>query len=184
MKTNINGLLQGRITRWGSLAVLLISVGATVGWQSERQYQLGGTFIGTSPGLVWHSVQTPMDPNGRTATLLVKSEAYDKGTADMLASFGANTLTEGVGVNRMISRDTAGMNMIAYAQAGGKALGEPLEIKAIFVYTGTMQFTDPDSAVLNYTIRVYPPSADGLPHGDPIATVTGVQGAAKRVPMP
>ncbi len=36
MKTLMNGLLKGRITRWGFLAVLLIAVGASVGWETKE----------------------------------------------------------------------------------------------------------------------------------------------------
>lgn len=191
MKTLLNKLTKGRITRWGFLAVLLIAAGATVAAKHQRQYQLGGSFIGTSPGLVWNAVQTPLDPDGRTGALVVKSAEYDAATAGLLAFFGADTLTEGVGGNRMISRDTATVSLIAYAQAGGKALGEALEIKAILVYAGTMQFTSPDDMVLNYEIKVYPATADVSPHdgfpddgATPTFTIPGVPAAGKRVPIP
>jgi hypothetical protein len=186
MKTLVNGLLKGRITRWGFLAVLLIAVGASVGWKHQRQYQLGGGFIGTSPGLVWNCVQTPLDPDGRTAALVVKTVHDDGGNAALFAAFGADRGTEGVGEDEMISRDTAKWSMVAYAQASGP----PVQTKAIFVYSGTLKFTDRDNFVINFTLEAYPASADadhdGLPDASatPALTIPGLTGAGKRVPIP
>ena len=42
MKSLLNKLPKGRITRWGFLAVLLVAAGATVAWMNQRHYQLGG----------------------------------------------------------------------------------------------------------------------------------------------
>lgn len=191
MKTLIDSVSMGWIRRLGFLAVLLIAAGASVAAKNQRRYQLGGSFIGTSPGLVWNAVQTPLDPEGQTGALMVKSAAYDAATAELLSAFGADTLSEGVGGNRMISRDTSTVSLIAYAQAGGKALGEPLQIKAILVYTGTMRFTSADDVELNYEIKVYPAAADvnpldGFPDegATPALTIPGVPAAGKRVPVP
>jgi hypothetical protein len=194
MKTLMNGLLKGRITRWGFLAVLLIAVGATVGWdnpkETHRHYQLGGGFIGQSPGLVWNCVQTPLDPAGQTAALVVRTVDDDGSLAGLLAAFGANTASEAVGEDEMISRDMAKWSMIAYAQAAGP----PVQTKAIFVYSGTLKFTGPDNFVINYTLNVYPVNVPGLPNADanhdgfpdaratPALTIPDLTGTAKRVP--
>jgi hypothetical protein len=47
MKSILSKLLKSRITRWGFLAVLLLAAGATVAGMHQRQYQLGGGFIGS-----------------------------------------------------------------------------------------------------------------------------------------
>jgi hypothetical protein len=186
MKMLLNKLPKGRITRWGFLAVLLIAAGATVAGKNQRCYQLGGGFIGTSPGLVWNAVQTPLDPDGRTSALLVKTVDDDGSLAGLITAFGGDSSSEGVGGNRMISRDTATMNMVAYAQVAGVTP----KITAIFVYTGTMQFTDPDNIVLNYTLNIYPATADVNPHdgfpdagATPALTIPALTGAGKRVPV-
>ena len=197
MKTLMNGVLKGRITRWRFLAVLLIAVGASVGWKNQRQYQLGGGFIGHGAGLVYNCVQSPLDPDGRTAALVVKTVDDDGSMAGLLAALGANTGSEGVGQDEMISRDTAKWNMVAYAQASGP----PVQTTAILVYTGTLKFTGPDTWVINYTLNVYPvnvpvgspfygPNADadhdGFPDAGatPTLTIPGLTGVGKRVPIP
>ena len=152
---------------------------------NQRHYQLGGGFIGTSPGLVWSAVQTPLDPAGRTSALLVKTLDDDGSLAGLITAFGGDTGSEGVGENQMISRDTAKMNMVAYAQLAGVTP----KITAIFVYTGTVRFTDPDNIVLNYTLNIYPAAADadhdGFPDAGatPALTIPGLTGAGKRVPV-
>lgn len=198
MKTIINGLLQRRITRWGSLVGLLLGVGVTVGWQYQRQYQLGGGFIGHGAGMVYNTVQSPLDPAGRTAALVVKTVDDDGSLAGLLAAVGADTASDAVGEDVMISRDTAKWSMIAYAQASGP----PKHTTAIFVYTGTLKFTGPDSWVINYALEVYPVNVPvgspfyGLPNADadhdgfpdagatPALTIPGLTGEGKRVPIP
>jgi hypothetical protein len=137
--------------------------------------------------LVWNAVQTPLDPDGRTAALLVKTVDDDGSLAGLIAAFGGNTGSEGVGEVQMISRDTAKLNMVAYAQLAGVTP----KITAIFVYTGTVQFTGPDNIVLDYTIKVYPATADVNPHdgfpdegATPALTIPGVPAVGKRVPLP
>jgi len=197
MKTLLNKLLKGRITRLGFLAVLLIAAGATVAGMNQRHYQLGGGFIGHGAGLVYTCVQTPLDPAGRTAALVVKTVDDDGSLARLLAAVGADTGSDAVGEDVMISRDTAKWSMVAYAQASGP----PLQTKAILVYTGTLKFTGPDNFVLNYTLDVYPVNVPdtspfyGLPNADadrdgfpdagttPALTIPGLTGDGKRVPI-
>jgi len=187
MKSIVNKLLKSRITRWGFLAMLLLAVGVSVGWMNQRHYQLGGGFIGTSPGLVWNAVQTPLDPAGRTAALMVKTVDDDGTLAALITAFGGDTSTEGVGEVQMISRDKAKLNMVAYVQLAGVTP----KITAIAVYTGTVQFTGPDNIVLDYTINIYPATADVNPHdgfpdagATPALTIPGVPATGKRVLIP
>ena len=187
MKKLMNGLLKGRIARWGFLAILLLAAGATVAWMNHRHYRLGGGFIETSPGLVWNAVQTPLDPDGRTAALVVKTLDDDGTLAGLITAFGGNVGSDGVGEVQMISRDTAKLNMVTYVQLAGVTP----KITAIVVYTGTLRFTGPDNIVLNYTINIYPATADVNPHdgfpdagATPAWTILGVPAAGKRVPVP
>ena len=185
MKTLLKKLLKGRSSRWGLLAVVAVAGSLCVAGMGHKHYQLGGGFVGTSPGLVWNAVQTPLDPAGRTAALLVRTLDDDGSLAGLISAFGGDTGSEGVGEVQMISRDTAKLTMVAYAQLTGVTP----KIMAIFVYTGTVQFTDPDNIVLNYTIYVYPASTDanhdGFPDkgATPAVTIPGVTGAGKRVPI-
>jgi hypothetical protein len=181
MKTIAKGLLQGRITRWVCLATLLAAAGVSVGWMNQRYYQLGGGWIGYGGGMTWSCLQIPLDPAGRTDAIRVKTTAYDANIAGLLAGFGANTLSDGVGEGRMISRNTSKWSMVAYAQVAGN----PLQTTAILVYSGTWTFIGPDDAVINYSLTVYPPSASGLPDSAPILpTIPGMTGTVKRVLVP
>jgi hypothetical protein len=186
MKTIVNGLLKGRITRWGFLAVLLIAAGATVAGMKERQYQLGGSFIGNNgAGNIWSGLNIPHDPAGRSAAVRVNLTTYNADTAGLLAAFGADSLSEFVGEEQMTSRDTAKYGTVAYAYEQGN----PPQRRAIFVMNGTLTFTGPDSYTVDYAIEVYPASTDadldGYPDAGAIAVVTipGVD-HAKRVPIP
>jgi hypothetical protein len=168
MKTLMNGLLKGRITRWGFLAVLLIAAGATVGWKNQRQYQLGGGWIGSNgAGNIWNALQIPLDPAGRTAALRVNLTTYNANNAGLLSLFGANSQTEAVGEMEMISRDTAKYGTVYYLQQQGN----PPTLCAIVVMTGTIKFTGPDNMDVAYTATVYSPSADADKDGFPDAGV-------------
>ena len=85
----------------------------------------------------------------------------------------------------MISRDTAKWSAVAYAQLAGVTP----KITAIFVLTGTLQFTGPDNYVINYTFNVYLPADDANHDGFPDAgatpalTIPGLTSAGKRVPI-
>lgn len=186
MKTLMNGLLKGRITRWGFLAVLLIAVGASVGWKNQRQYQLGGGFIGNNgAGNIWNALQIPLDPEGRTAALRVNLTTYNADFAGLLAAFGADAVSEFVGEGQMISRDTSKFGTVAYA----KQQGNPPQLRAILVMNGTVKFTGPDNIMVTYTVDVYPAAADANLDGYPDAgavpsvTIPGVD-LAQRVPIP
>jgi hypothetical protein len=165
MKTLMNGLLKGRITRWGFLAVLLIAAGATVGWKNQRQYQLGGGFIGSGGAGIWNALQIPLDPAGRTAALRVSSGTLSPQFAGLFAALGATGGgSDNVGEVEMISHDTARFGTLGYGRM--EVPGNPLQINTIFVMTGTVKFTGPDTIEVTYTINVYPVNVPGLPNAD------------------
>jgi hypothetical protein len=167
-----------------ALAVLLPLTLAAAN-EGQPQYKLGGTFIGhSSTGNLWNSLQTPLDPAGRTAALRVNLTTYSPDLAGLLAWFGADTVGESVGEQAMISRDTAEYRTVGYATAQGI----PPQVRLIVVMTGTLQFTDPDNFTVNYTLDCYPASADsdGDGYPDPGAVpVVSVPGTdhARRVPI-
>jgi hypothetical protein len=192
MKTLLNKLLKGRITRLGFLAVLLIAAGATVAGMNQRQYQLGGGFIGNGGAGIWNALQIPLDPAGRTAALRVSTGTYSPGFATLLAALGATGGgSDNVGEMEMISRDTARFGTVGYGRE--QVSGNPLQINTIFVMTGTVKFTGPDNIKVTYTINVYPALADGDGDGYPdpgaqpivIPGVLPIQGVdtAKRVTL-
>ncbi len=181
MKTSITDLPKGRITRWGLLATLLIAVSASVGWMDREQSRLSGTWIGhDNAGFVWTCQGIPSDPDGKTAAVRVSAITYGATYPALLSGFGADTASDAVGEFKTISHNTANWTMVAYELKAGMAP----EMKAIEVYSGTWEFTGPDSAVLNYTLRVYPPSPDGFPHGDPLVTIPDLMSLARRMPAP
>jgi len=190
MKSILNKLLNGRLTRWGFLAVLLLAAGATVAGMKDRQYQLGGAFIGNGGAGIWNALQIPLDPAGRTAALRVSSGTLSPQFAGLFAALDATGGgSDNVGEMEMISRDTARFGTVAYARE--QVPGNPLQINSIFVMTGTVKFTGPDTIVVTYTINVYPAGADvnGDGYPDPgaqpivIPGILPIQGVdtAKRV---
>jgi hypothetical protein len=187
MKTFITGLLKGRITRWGFLAALLIAVGASVGWMDQRHYQLGGGWIGNSnDGLVWNCLQIPLDPAGKTGAIRVSAVRWSDTYAGLIAMSGANTVSDGVGEVKMISKNTAKWTFMVYEQYA--VPGASPVIKAIEVYSGTWKFTGPDTVELNYQLDIYPPEADLHGDGFPVAgatpfTIPGLKSTGKRVPI-
>jgi hypothetical protein len=186
MKTILNGLLQGRITRWVWLATLLAAAGVSVGWMNQRHYQLGGAFIGNNgAGNVWTALQTPLDPAGRTAALRVQQRVWNADVAGFMGFLDADTSSDAVGQMAMISRDTARFGSLYYYLKQGN----PPTPRAIAVMNGTVKFTGPDNIQVTYTIDVYAAEADadldGYPDVGiaPIATIPGLE-PAKRVPIP
>ena len=194
MKTSLNKLLKGRFTRWGFLAGLMIAIGATVGWTNQRQYRLGGAFIGNNGyGGIWTGFQVPLDPAGRTAAIRVKTTTTSADTAELLEAFGADTLSEFMLEAKMISRNTAKYSSVGY----GLKQGNPPQVCLILVMSGTMEFSGPDNFVVNYTLDVYPGPANlpGLPSADadldgfpdlgtePLMSIPGLD-SAQRVPIP
>lgn len=173
MRTFINGLLKGRATRWGFVAVMFAVAGLCVAWNGQGQYRLGGGFIGNpaeSGGMVWSAYQTPLDSDCKTAALRVSIMSWAEQASGMLSSYGADTLTDGIGQLAMINHDTAKGKLVFYALAEanppmGKA--NPPVVKAIWVWNGTITFTSRDTYTVGGLTSVYSPDADtngdGLP---------------------
>lgn len=139
-------------------AAVLIAVTQSA-W-SNRQYQLGGGWIGSSgAGGIWNALQIPLDPAGKTAAIRVNTTTYNSGFAGLFAALGANAgASDAVGEAEMISHDTARYGTVFYGRE--QVPGNPLKINTIFVMTGTLKFTGPDTMMVGYTINVYPVSAD------------------------
>lgn len=154
-----------------------------------KYYRLGGAWVGGRPGFQWSALQAPLDPLGQTAAARPILKQSDASFAGLMAYYGADNLSDALGEARMVSPDTARWTLIAYAQATPHQPGEVLQIKAIVMYSGTWKYTSQDTAVLNYTVNVYPASADGDGDGYPDAnaqpewTIPGVVDNAKRVPI-
>jgi len=108
--------------------------------------------------------------------------------AGLLASFGADSLSDATGEIKMVSPDTGRWTLISYMQATPHQPGDLLQSKAIIVSHGTWKFTSNDTAVLNYTLDIYLPSADadgdGFPDegAQPVLILPTVDNA-KRVPI-
>lgn len=183
-----------RNKKYAVLAVIAAVAGAFLAFNSQvqsrerpglPQMKLGGAFIGTSSGgeHIWNAFQMPLDPAGRTAALRVTGFTYPAAIAGLLTMFGADSLGEATGQAEMISQDTANWRFVAY----GAEQGNPPLIKLIFVYWGTIQFMDPDNAVVNYNAHVYPAAADankdGLPDegAEPLPIPISGTGTVKRV---
>ncbi len=146
------------------VAAIVAVVGIEVAGQGRPQYKLGGAFIGSNGlGNTWTGLQIPLDPAGMTAALRVNMTYYNAGLAGFLARFGADTVSEYVGEEKMISRDTAQYWTVAYATQQGN----PPQLRLIVVMSGTVQFTGPDDQTVNYTWDVYLASADADLDGYP-----------------
>lgn len=166
MKTVINRWLENRIPRWGLVAALVIATAASIGWMNQRQHQLGGGWIGGGASGIWNALQIPLDPAGKTAALRVKTTTLSDAFAGLFAGLGATALnSDAVGEMEMITKDTARFGTVFYGRANTAA--NPLQLNSIFVMTGTVKFTDPDSIAVSYTIEVYPASADANADGFP-----------------
>jgi hypothetical protein len=155
----------------------------------QKHYRLGGAWVGGRPGFLWSALQTPLDHLGQTAAARPILKNFDAQFAGLLAAFGADNLSDAIGEARMISPDTARWTLLAHAQATPHQPGDLLETKAIVMYFGTWKYTSQDTAVLNYTVNVYLPSADadgdGYPdaNAQPALAIPGFEDNAKRVPI-
>ena len=168
MRTFINGLLKGRITRWSILAVVLALAGLSVAWNGQGQYRLGGGFIGNptlSAGMHWSAFQAPLDSAGKTAALRVNIYSYPDMLAGALAYSGADTVSEALGQLAMVSNDTAKGTLVFY----GLKQGTPPQVKQIWVWDGTIKFTSPDAYDVDGTTFIYPAEADTNGDGRPEA---------------
>ena len=186
MNRSSNSPLTQKVLHYGvPAAALLVIAGVTAGWSTQRQYKVGGAWIGgdaSGPG--WSALQIPMDSSNRSYAVRVSALARDAGSAALVAALGADTLSDAVGQARMINRDTAAWSMLAHAQTSA------LQIRGFFRYTGEWTYTSEDTAQLTYTLEVFSLAADsnldGIP--DPGATALfsfpGLTAFANRVPSP
>ena len=188
MKSFKTGLLQGRITRRSLLAAVLPAAGASLALAGgkddhpddpRRCFRLGGSFIGRdATGDLLNLVQIPLDPEGKTAATHVMLPEYPLYVAGLLASYGADSLTNYVGEAKMTSFDTAKQTALGYAVASGN----PPVIKVIHHVSGTMRFLDADTIMYSYISTMYLASADGFPSGNPVlGPLPPVQTLFKRV---
>jgi len=197
MNLRINyGKLAQSVKRRGTLKILSVSLAGIaliagtlcVTGFGPRHYQLGGAWVGGNPTYTWSVLFAPSDPVGQTAAARPILSYFNGQFAGLLASFGADNLSVATGEARMISPDTARWTLIGYMQATPRQPGDLLQNKAIIVSHGTWKFASNDTAVLNYTLDIYLPSADadgdGFPDvgAQPVLTVPTVDNA-KRVPI-
>jgi hypothetical protein len=184
MKTTLarNIMLTLGVTLAGLLAIT--QTGASN--QSEGQYRLGGGWIGHAAGLwTWNALQTPINSEATEATLRVNFTSYGTDLAGLAAAFGADSLSDLVGQEVMINRDTARWTLVGYAQATGP--NNERQIRAIVIAFGTLQFIDPNHDVIHATITVYPASADvdgdGMPDAGatPVITIPNITETGQRV---
>jgi hypothetical protein len=171
------------------ITVVALAAGALcVTGSGQRNYQLGGAWVGGSSTYTWSVLFAPSDPAGQTAAARPILKYFNNQFAGLLASFGADNLSDAAGEAKMVSQDTAQWTLISYMQVTPHQPGDLLENKAIIVSHGTWKFTSYNTAVLNYTLDIYFPSADadgdGFPDAgvQPILSVPTVDNA-KRVPI-
>ncbi len=164
MRTFINGLLKGRMTRWSMLVAVVVAGGLSLAAMQQHHYRWGGAWVGghfnadgKTIGLVFNCLQIPIDSEAQTEAIRVDPLMWDADTAGLLSAFGADNLTGGVGEGRMVSNDTGEWTLLCYAQK----TGNPPSTVAVVMYSGTFKFLSHDTAVINYTIAVYPLAADG-----------------------
>lgn len=169
----------------GAAAAIAFILTQTAG--SNRQYQLGGAWIGNNgAGNIWSASHAPLDPEGRTMVGSIRFATYNADFAAILSSLGADTSSDHIGQAEMISRDTAKWSSVSYALKAGN----PPVLQGILVNQGTWKYTSKDTAVLTYTFYAYLPSADadgdGFPDAGstPAIVVPGVVDTAQRVPLP
>ncbi len=155
-----------RLFAFGAVVALAGLVTVTASGQSQPQYRLGGAFIGSNgAGSAWNALQIPLDAAGQTAALRVNDVYYDAAMAGLLAAFGADSVSDYVGEEKMISRDTASYRTVAYATQRGN----PPQLRLIVIMFGTIRFTGPDTYDVTYTVEVYWPESDADRDGYPDA---------------
>jgi hypothetical protein len=199
MNNNINELTRN-MTRSGiwrrSLKILSVGLAGMalmagvlcVTGFGPKNFRLGGAWVGGNPTYTWSVLFAPSDAAGQTAAARPILKYFNGQFAGLLASFGADNLSDATGEIKMISLDTAAWTLISYMQVTPKQLGDPLQNKGIIVSHGTWQFTSDNTAVLNYTLDCYLPSADadgdGFPDvgSQPALSIPTVDNA-KRVPI-
>jgi hypothetical protein len=154
----------------------------------QKSYRLNGGWVGGNPSYTWSVLFAPSDPTGQTAAARPILKYFNNQFAGLLAAFGADNLSDATGEAKMVSLDTAQWTLISYMQVTPHQPGDLLQNMAIVVSHGTWKFTSDNTAVLNYTLDIYPPSADADGDGFPDPGTTPVLSVptidnAKRVPI-
>jgi hypothetical protein len=178
---------------WKIFTVALIGMALVAGTLGvtgfgTKYYRLGGGWIGGGSAYTWSVMFAPSDPLGQNAAARTILKYFNSQFSGLLASFGAENVSDATGEIKMISADTARWTLVSYMQVAPKSPGAELQNKAIIVAHGTWKFTSDNTVVLNYVLDVYPPSADadgdGFPDAgtQPVLTVPLVD-TAKRVPI-
>ena len=153
-----------------------------------KNYQIGGGWVGGGSAYTWSVMFAPSDPAGQTAAARTILRNFNNQFSGLLASFGAETVSDATGEVKMVSPDTARWTLVSNFQVLPKQPGDVLQNKAIVVAHGTWQFTSDNTALLNYVLDVYLPSADadgdGFPDAgaQPVVSVPLVD-TGKRVPI-
>src|SRR5689334_15182367 len=140
----------------------------------QRYYRIGGAWVGGNPAYTWSCLFAPSDPLGQTGAARPILSYFSSQFAGLLVQFGADNISDATGEIKMISPDTAQWTLIGYMQATPHQPGDLLQSKGILRSHGTWKFTSDNTAVLNYTLDVYPPSADADGDGFPDAGATPV----------
>jgi hypothetical protein len=172
----------------GLLGIALVAGTLCVTGFGTKYYRLGGAWVGGGATYTWSVLFAPSDPLGQTAGARPILKYFNAQFAGLLASFGADNLSDATGEIKMISPDTGRWTLVSYMQVTPKQPGDLLQNKAIILSHGTWQFTSDNTAVLNYTLDIYPPSADadgdGFPDAgaQPVLIVPALD-TAKRVPI-
>jgi hypothetical protein len=170
----------------GLLALVLAVAGVSLAWTGHHHYRLGGGWIGSGSGLVYNALYIPLDPAGQKAAIRLSFPSYSAYWAAGAAALGADAASDGVGEAAMTSHDTFKWTSVGYFLKQGN----PPEIRAISVGTGTATFTGVDSFNVKWDTALYAPTADadgdGFPDpgATPLMTATDLTGSAKRVPLP
>jgi hypothetical protein len=172
----------------GLLGIALVAGTLCVTGFGTKFYRLGGGWVGGGAVYTWSVLFAPSDPLGQTAAARPILKYFNAQFAGLLASFGADNLSDATGEIKMVSPDTGRWTLISYMQVTPKQPGDLLQNKAIIVSHGTWKFTSDNTAMLNYTLDIYPPTADADGDGFPDAGTAPVLSVpaldtAKRVPI-
>src|SRR6266850_7270443 len=89
------------------IGVALVSGALSVTGFGLRHHQLGGAWVGGNPTYTWSVLFAPSDPLGQTAAARPILKYFNNQFAGLLASFGADNLSDATGEARMVSPDTA-----------------------------------------------------------------------------
>jgi hypothetical protein len=150
-----------------------------------RHYQLGGGWIGSGSGLEYSALYVPLDPSGQKAALRLQFVGWGADFAALMAAFGADAGTDGIGEAAMISPDTFKWTTVNYNIKQGNP---PVKV-LILVAEGTGKYSGLNRFDVNYDTSIYLAAADadgdGFPDAGatPLMTITNMTGSLKRVPV-